>query len=105
MKKRLTLFARTFLYLAVISLSFTALYTTAQPNYSDWSAPVNLGPSSIPPWLTAHPRFPRMDRVSTSPRAEPASWRQRHLRIAVVLREWIVGHSNQHRSSRQHDCH
>jgi hypothetical protein len=43
MKKQRILLARTFSYLLVVSLVLLS-YTLAQPNFSEWSAPENLGP-------------------------------------------------------------
>jgi Tol biopolymer transport system component len=43
MKKQLTRFARIFCYTLVVSLALFASYLRAQPKYSEWSAPQNLG--------------------------------------------------------------
>jgi Tol biopolymer transport system component len=44
MRKQLTRFARIFCYTLVLSLALLASHLMAQPGYSEWSAPVNLGP-------------------------------------------------------------
>jgi hypothetical protein len=44
LERSLVMASRRPLLIAVVLLAFLASYPTAAPNYSDWGAPVNLGP-------------------------------------------------------------